>query len=174
MKIYHMGTKGERIKIKIRLSLIDWIFEFVGFLFVIMLLILPIIYMSNLPDKIPIQFNGLGEPKNYGSKNFIWLFPIVGGFLYIILTTLSQFPQLYNFPVKITPENILVQYKLATRLVRILKTILILMFLFTCYQTIRISTGETNSLGNPFVPLFLILNFGIIAIYLTRSIKNKF
>ena len=68
--------------------------------------------MSNLPDKIPIQFNGLGEPKNYRSKNFIWLFPIVGGFLYIILTTLSQFPQLYNFPVKITPENILVNINL--------------------------------------------------------------
>jgi|WetSurMetagenome_2_1015567.scaffolds.fasta_scaffold432395_1 uncharacterized membrane protein len=160
-------------KIRIKLTITDWIFEVVGFLFFILLLILPVIYISELPAKIPIEFNGSGNPDGYGNKTFIWIFPAVGGFLYVLLTVLSLFPHLYNFLVKITPDNILVQYKLATKFVRILKTVIVLLLLYVCYQTIRISTGETTGLGRIFLPVFLILIFGVILIYIIRSINNK-
>jgi uncharacterized membrane protein len=160
-------------RVRNKLTLTDWIFEVVGFLFFILLFILPVNYISELPSKIPIEFNGLGESDGYGNKTFIWIFPAVGGFLYLLLTVLSLFPHLYNFLVKITPENILVQYKLATRFVRILKTVIVLLFLFICYQTIRISTGETKGLGRTFLPVFLILIFGVVLIYITRSINNR-
>jgi uncharacterized membrane protein len=160
-------------RIRIKLTLTDWIFEVAGFLFFILLLILPVIYISELPARIPIEFNGSGEPDGYGNKTFIWIFPAVGGFLYVLLTVLSLFPNLYNFLVKITPENMVVQYKLASRFIRILKTVIVLLFLFVCYQTIRISKGETTGLGRTFLPVFLILIFGVVLIYITRSINNR-
>jgi uncharacterized membrane protein len=168
-----MRIKGNREKIKIKLTSVDWIIEFTGLLLFILLIILPVYYFPKLPDKIPIQFKGSGVPKDFGSKSFIWIFPAAGGFLYTLLTILAMFTRLYNFFVKITPENILVQYKLAIRFIRILKTVIILLFLFICYQTIRISTGDTAGFGNTFLPVFLILIFGIIAIYFTRSLNNK-
>jgi uncharacterized membrane protein len=168
-----MEARENRPKIKISLTLADWIIEIGGFAFLLFLIALPIIFLKDMPERIPIHFNSGGVPDGYGSRSTIWLLPIIGTLVYLLLTVLSFFPQIYNFPVKITTDNILVQYRLATRLMRILKSVILMTFAFILLQTIKTVKGNAAGLGKSFLPIFLIITFGVIVFYIIQSLNNR-
>jgi uncharacterized membrane protein len=168
-----MNTVDERHVIKIKLTSPDWALELIGVAVLILLIALPFIYLPQLPERIPTHFNGAGIPDGFGSRNSIWILPATGIFMYLLLTVVSAFPQIYNFPVKITQENALVQYRLATRFIRILKTVILVLFLFLCYQTINTALGKSLGLGKAFLPVFMILTFGSIIFYLVQASNNR-
>lgn len=160
-------------QIKIRLTLFDWVIEFFALSFMILLLLLPLIYLKVLPERIPVHFNAAGQPDDYGNISTLWLLPLTGVFMYFIMTVLSAFPRIYNYPVKITPENAAVQYRIATRLIRILKTVILMIFCFICFQTIKTATGEAAGLGKIFLPVSLLITFGIVAVFIVMSLNNR-
>lgn len=163
----------DRPRIKIGLTSTDWLIEFLGLSFLVVLILLPIIYFGDLPGKIPTHFKGSGMPDGYGSKSTLLLFPAIGFILYFLLTIISLYPHIFNFPVKITPQNAEVQYRLAIRLLRVLKTLILMMFAFICYQTIRTAMGITTGLGKVFLPVFLLLTFGVVVLYFVQSMNNR-
>jgi uncharacterized membrane protein len=168
-----MENKDPRPRIKIKLTLPDWITEFIAISFLIILIALPLIYYNSLPDRIPVHFNGAGFPDGFGSKSTLWILPITAVFLYILITVLEAFPHIYNFPVKITTGNAATQYRLATRLLRILKTVLLILFSFMSYKTIRTATGDSAGLGKAFLPVFLLITFGVVIVYIVHSLNNR-
>lgn len=158
--------------IKVRLKTYDWIIEITGFLFAVALLALPFFYMRELPERIPIHFNGAGTPDGYGPRSSIFLLPGIGMVVYLLLTILSGFPNLYNYPVKITPENAVIQFTLASRFIRILKVLVLVLFFYICYQTINTALGLTSGLGKAFLPVFLLLIAGSTVIYFVLARNN--
>jgi uncharacterized membrane protein len=72
----------------------------------------------SLPAIIPTHFGISGAPNAYGSKGSLLIVPIMSVSLYILLTFLSRFPHIYNYPWPITPENAQRQYYLARLLLR--------------------------------------------------------
>lgn len=162
-----------RPKIKIVLSSADWLVEFLALAFMIIIIIMPLIYYDDLPQKIPVHFNSAGEPDGFGSKTTLFLFPAIGLFLYSLLTIISFFPHIFNFPVKITPQNAEIQYRLANRLLRILKALMLMMFAFISFQTIKTALGSSTGLGRIFLPVFLLLTFGVIILYFVQSLNNR-
>jgi uncharacterized membrane protein len=163
-----------QIKLIISRKTIDWIIEFVAIVFLALLIIIPLYFAKDLPDKIPVHFDIKGAPDSYGGQASLWLLPVMGVIMYIGLTILERFPQIYNYPVKITPENIVRQYTLATRLIRFLKTFILILFSFLSWQIIRTATGIKSGLGKTFLPVFLVITAGIIIIYLVRSLNNRY
>jgi uncharacterized membrane protein len=169
-----MSQKKNLPKIRIRRRTFDWVIELMAFIFLAFQIILPFIYYNHLPESIPVHFNGAGQPDGFGSRSTLWILPGTSLFLYLLMTILEAFPYIYNFPVEITPENAVTQYTLATRLIRILKTLLLIIFSFLSYKTIKTATGETPGLGKVFLPVFLLLTFGLIIIYIVRSLNNRY
>jgi uncharacterized membrane protein len=168
-----MENKYPQPSIKIRHTTFDWITEFIAFSFLIILFAIPLIYYNGLPDRIPVHFNGAGVPDGYGSRSTLWILPLTGAFMYLLFTIIEAFPQIYNFPVKINPENALTQYRLATRLIRILKAVILILFSFISYQTIRTATKNAEGLGKAFLPVFLLITFGVIVVYIVMSLNNR-
>jgi uncharacterized membrane protein len=168
-----MHAQKNRPKIKITLTFTDWIIEFVAFLFFIIMIGLPLIYSGKLPERIPVHFNFAGVPDGYGTVVTLWILPVTGAIMYLGMTILQAYPHIYNYPVEITSENILIQYKLAVRLIRILKTLILVIFSFISYKTIKTALGNSAGLGKAFLPVFLLLTFGIIIIYFVRSLNNR-
>jgi uncharacterized membrane protein len=163
----------ERPRIKLKMSSIDWTAEIIAFAFLVILISLPLVYLNELPETIPVHFNGAGVPDGYGSRSSLWLLPLIGMSIYLMMTILSAFPHIYNYPVKITPENAIVQYRLASRLMRILKTLILVIFSFISYKTIKTATGNAEGLGKAFLPVFLLITFGIIIVFVVRSLNNQ-
>lgn len=164
---------ADRPKIKLKLNPADWLTEIVAVVFLVILVGLPVFYFGELPEKVPVHFNAAGQIDDYGSKASLIVLPLTGLFMYGLLTVISLFPHIFNYPVKITPENARVQYSLATRMLRILKTVILVMFTFISYQTIRAAAGKTGGLGKVFLPVFLIITFGVVIVYLTQSLNNR-
>jgi uncharacterized membrane protein len=162
-----------RPKIKLTLTKLDWIVEIVALAFLIILIALPIVSFDKLPEIIPTHFNGAGEPDGYGSRSTLWILPLTSVFMYTLMTVLEAFPQIYNYPVEITEENAPAQYRIATRLIRILKTVIMVIFSFISFQTIRTATGGAAGLGKVFLPVFLLLTFGVVLFYIVQSLNNR-
>lgn len=162
-----------RPRIKLKLSSHDYVIEFLALSFLILLFAIPLIYYSHLPERIPIHFNAAGEPDGFGGKHSLFILPVTGMFIYFLLTVLAAFPHVYNFPVTITSANAEVQYRLATRLMRILKTVILIIFSFISWMSIRTAIGTASGLGKMFLAVFLFITAGVILIYFKQSLDSR-
>ncbi|MCK9617600.1 MAG: DUF1648 domain-containing protein [Lentimicrobiaceae bacterium] len=143
---------------------IDTSLEVLGFLALLALIFLPIIYYHQLPQTIPTHFDIYGKPDDFSSKQSLIALPVIGSFLYILLTAISIFIGKYNYPVKITPENAERQLRLAMRLVRIVKSLLVTVFCYIAFQTIQVARGNASGLGGYFV-LISAGTFAVVLIF---------
>jgi uncharacterized membrane protein len=167
-------TPEERPKLKIQLTPTDQVFELIGWGVLLALWIWTGMSYSSLPDSIPTHFNAAGEADGFGKKASIIGLPLIATLLYIGLTLLNRFPHIFNFPTPITPDNALKQYTNATRMIRFLKLILVVVFAGISFQTIQQANGKANGLGVWFLPLTLVLIFIPLVYFVIKSVQaNK-
>ena len=62
-----------RPKLKLELTRIDKVFEFVGWLSIVAIWVLTIANYTSLPDTIPIHYNATGKADGFGGKATISL-----------------------------------------------------------------------------------------------------
>lgn len=165
--------RDQRPKITIEPTQTDRLLEGLAATGLLLLLLLPIAYYGDLPDSIPQHFNAAGEVDRYGSKASLWFLPGMGVFLYVLLTVLNRWPHIFNYPVKITAENAEKQYRMATRLLRILKTVILFLFAVITWGVIRGAMGGDSSLGPAFLVLALGAVFGVLGWYMWMAFRNK-
>ena len=126
------------------------------------------ITFRDMPDIIPTHFNAMGKADAYGSKNNIWGLPIVSSVIYIGISILNNFPNIFNYPVTITEENAEKQYRWATKLLRILKTVILIIFFMIAY-----SSSNYQQLSSSFLPFTFILLFVPLIYFIYYSVKSK-
>jgi uncharacterized membrane protein len=163
----------ERPRLKLELTQADKIAEIIGWLLIFAVWSLTVINYQSLPDIIPTHYNGAGVADGFGDKWTILTLPLVATILFVGLTILNRFPHVFNYPTEITEDNALRQYTIATRLIRYLKVIIIVIFGLIAFQTIRHANGQTEGLGIWFLPLTMVLIFIPIIYFLIKSTKTK-
>lgn len=160
-----------RPRIHIKRDTIDWTMEIAGVVFLLLMIGLPVYYFSELPETIPRHFNAAGEPDGFSQKSIIWVLPTIGLIMYCGMFAINQYPHIFNYPTEITEENAERQYRNVTKMIRTLNVIIAGSFLYIVYRTIRTALGGVNGLGTLFLPIFILLMFGVIGIYVYRAIK---
>ncbi len=161
----------ERPKVKLELTTTDKVFELLGWLSIVAVWILTIKNYNNLPEIIPIHFNGSGQADGFGGKATILTLPIVSTILFIGMTVLNKFPHLFNHSTNTTKENKLRLYTNATRLIRYLKLILVIIFGFIVFKTIQNVNGEADGLGIWFTPITLGMILIPVIYFVVRAYK---
>jgi uncharacterized membrane protein len=162
-----------RPKIKPEPTTSDNLIEAAGWLALAMIWLITIFNYKNLPGTIPTHFNIAGEADNYGNRSTIFFMPVLGTILFIGMTILNRFPHIFNYPVKITPENGLKQYAMATRLIRVLKLSILVLFILIIYLTTSAALNKQEKLSIWFLPLTLAIIFMPLVYYIIKSFKNK-
>ena len=163
----------ERPKIKLIPSTADKLVELLGWIMLLAIWALTISQYSTLPNTIPTHFNGAGEADGFGSKASIIGLPVIATLLFIGLTVLNRYPHIFNYPTAITQDNALRLYTLATRMLRYLKLVLVLVFGGIEFMTIQHATGEAAGLGVWFLPVTLVLVFLPLIYFLIKSFKSN-
>src|SRR4051794_9461330 len=115
----------ERPKLKIELTPLDKAIEFIGLFTLIGMWSLAIYYFFILPDTIPVHFGASGQPDSYGKKATIFILPVTGLIIFMMMSIINKYPQVYNYPVKITAANAAKQYTNGTKIIRYIKTVII-------------------------------------------------
>ncbi|MEN9340305.1 MAG: hypothetical protein RIQ62_1617 [Bacteroidota bacterium] len=159
---------NNRPKIELELTLFDKALEILGWISVLVIWILVITNYITLPDSIPIHYNSMGVADRFGGKENILTLPIVATVLFIGLTMLNKFPHLFNYPTPITEDNALRQYTYATRLLRYLKFIILVIFGAITWQTI----SNVHNIGIWFLPMTVALMLIPFIYFLIKSLNS--
>lgn len=163
----------ERPKLIVPLTSADKFLEGLVVVGLITLWIFTIYIYPKLPEAIPIHFNLKGEVDGYGPRIMAWLAPIVSFVLFGVRTFLNQHPHQFNYSMKITPENALRQYTLATRMIRVLKWCLIVIFILLQGALWQASQDNNPRLSPLFLPIVLAMTLLPIAYYIWQSQRQK-
>jgi len=125
---------------------------------------------KNFPDRVPIHFGLTGKPDNYGSKYFMFLYPVMCLFFFI----------LYTFIIKIDTTmtgNSAVDFKKLSDIytMDIVKTTVILTFSVLSYYVTDLIINKKENLGKALIIILIsVVSIMAISSYLIPSILHTF
>lgn len=127
---------------------------------------------QKLPEQIPTHYNGSGEIDAYGSKNSIFMLPVIASIQFLLFSALIKNPQLLNFKDK---ESIEKQIENTSKTFLYVKIAILIAFIYIDFKTIEIAINgdNKNGLGIWFLPLFLILISIPIILNILKSKRIK-
>ncbi|MEZ5046916.1 MAG: DUF1648 domain-containing protein [Chitinophagaceae bacterium] len=161
------------MKAKINWTNTDTILEILAWAILLITWIITCVNYPKLPEIIPTHYNSVGHADDFGTKKSIFILPLIASILVVVLSILNKFPHRFNYPVKITQENSLRQYTLATKLLRYIKLNIAIIFGFISFQTIQIANKKANGLGVWFLIFTIALLFIPILHFMISSWKTK-
>ncbi|MDF2904849.1 MAG: hypothetical protein K0R34_170 [Herbinix sp.] len=126
----------------------------------------PIAIWNTLPDKLPMHYNVAGEIDRWGSRAELFTLPVIGLFMYGLLSLVSSFPSTWNIPVTITRENRTRVYQCTKSMLLLMKLEVIILFAYLEYQVI----GQRELTGS-FLSIVLLVIFGTIVYFIRRMYK---
>lgn len=160
-------------KINITWTALDISLEIIAILALAALWLMLLYFYSKLPNTIPVHFDAAGKIDGYGSKIILLLEPVLASILYVGLTVLNRYPHLFNYLSQINEDNAAYQYRMATRLIRYLKLLIVFLFIFVLWTSIQAVSSQNEGLGLRFLPIFFALVFIPILFVLVKTSKNK-
>lgn len=81
------------------------VFNALATIIVIVTLLFFIAFYEKIPSLIPTHYGFNGEVDSWGNKNTLWYFVIGNIVINILLGILTKYPQIYNYPFKVTDKN---------------------------------------------------------------------
>lgn len=160
-----------RPKLRIELTTNDKLLEALGIFGIILIWGITIFSYQHLPQIIPTHYNLAGTVDSTGDKSTIWSLPVIATILFVGLTFLNSRPHVFNYPAKISQQNALQHYTLATRFLRFLKLNIVLIFLLIECETIYIAEQNNELLGVFSLPTILTLVLIPSLVYLLKIKK---
>lgn len=130
-------------------------------------------YWHRLPPSIPLHFGITGEPDLWGPKFTFWLLPGIGFISYLALTLTNFFPNTFNYPVPITPENLQNQYQIARQVLLWMKAEVMGILVWIEWGMIRVALKQSTHLSIFYLLGFLVLLFLTIGFYLRESDRDR-
>lgn len=151
---------------------LDIILEIIGIIAIIVSFVLPAYYYQDLPESLPRHFGSDGLPDAYGGKGFIWVLPVMGFFLFLIIGLISNIQGIINLPFKTSPEKMEFYQKKYGRMIRILNVAMVCFFALLTNITIQIGLGNNTQLPDYFNFIGLLVFFGIPLIYIIPDLMK--
>jgi hypothetical protein len=115
---------------------------------------------NSIPEKIPGHYNAMGKIDRMGSKKELLVLPIISWLMYLGMTALERFPQIWNTGVTVTEENKERVYRVLKNMLSTMKLIVVAVFVY-----LTINSSQAISLSVWFLPVFITLMFGSIYIF---------
>lgn len=133
-----------RPRLELTLTTLDKGIERLCVFLLAILFVQTIFVYLKLPQTIPTHFNALGQPDAHGNKISLFILLLIATVVFIGLTTLNKYPHVLNYLTDITKENAAEQYGFATRMLRLVKLAVLLIFNALISYTYLISAGHIS------------------------------
>lgn len=154
---------------KIRqINLHNLIIELFSLGFVIANILFVFLRYSGLPERIITHYNIKGLPDGYGDKSDILILTGISILIYVVFTVLERFPQIYNYPVKVTENNRDELHYYAMRMMKYIKLSICVIFFFIAFASI-----ENKPLGTAFTWLTFIAPTIILVYYIYKMMSTN-
>lgn len=128
---------------------------------------------EQLPLRIPTHFDISGQPNAWGSPQFLWLLPLVGTGLYLLMTVLGSIRfRRYNLPVRVTEANLPFIQDQTAIMVACIKTEVLVLFAWIQWNIIEGARAGQFHLSPLMIPAFLAVIFATIGWFLATIIRG--
>lgn len=128
---------------------------------------------ERLPERIPTHFDISGQPNAWGSPAILWLLPVVGTGVYLLITVLSRIRfRSYNLPVRVTENNLPFIQDQTSELVSWIKVEMLCLFCYIQWGMIEAARSREFRLSPAVIPVFLAAIFGTLGWYMTAIIRG--
>ena len=117
----------------------DRILEVISLLVMIGTTFYLIVGWNSFPDRIPAHYNAAGEIDRWGGKGELIFLLVMMWILYIGITLIQRFPQIWNTGVQVTQEN---RERVYRTLMYMLETLKLLMVAGLSFLTVYGMTGK--------------------------------
>jgi len=162
-----------RPRIRPELQRTDRILNILTVILLLVLWIISIYGLLTLPDVIPIHFNLKGEPDSTGQKSTILFLPILGTIIIAGLSYLNKFPHLFNYPSTLNEENASWHYLHATRLIRVMKCSIAIVFILCIFMIIHGAYHKSLPYHGWEIPIIIGIVLLPVIYYLVKAGKHK-
>ncbi len=153
---------------KLKKSKYDILVEIVCLILLIGVLIYLVLNWNSIPERIPGHYNAMGEIDRMGSKKELLVLPIISWLMYLGMTVLERFPQIWNTGVTVTAENKERVYRVLKNMLSTMKLIMVAVFVY-----LTINSSQAISLSVWFLPVFITLMFGSIIFFIIKLVRVK-
>lgn len=165
--------KTTRPQVKIKPNTLDKTIDIIGFLILLSIWTYIGFTYNKLPNTIAIHYNGLGEIDSYGPKWSVIILPIIASLLYGILIWLTKRPHIFSYPNEITTENALKSYTNASKLVRCISLLIVVVCAYIAHRTILFSLDKSGGLGTSFLTVYIGIMFAPLVYFLMNYLKKR-
>ena len=148
------------------------VLEWAGIILLVVIWIYTGISYTKLPESIPVHFGIAGEADRYGGKATVWLLPVIATILFAGISWLNKYPHVFNYAATVTEENAPRLYLLSTRLLRIIKLVIVTASGFINFEVINSAPSKHAVLGWWFIPALFIALLGPTIYFLIQSMKK--
>jgi len=154
--------------VRIKNSIFDIFLNITCIVLLLGVVVYLLIRWSSIPDQVPGHFNASGEVTRWDSKGSLIVMPIIAGALYIGMTILEQFPQVWNTGVRVTQENMFRVYKILKHMISVIKLLIVATF-------VSIAIFQSLAVGLPIwlLTVFISLIFGTVVFNVVRLVKAR-
>ena len=116
---------------------------------------------NQIPEKVPGHYNFAGEADSMTGKGTLILIPVMNWLMYLGISALEHFPQVWNTGVEITAQNRERVYRILYHMIACLKLSVVLIFSF-------ITSWHENYMPPWFLAATLLLTFGPMIFFLVQ------
>ncbi|MEO7445541.1 MAG: DUF1648 domain-containing protein [Ferruginibacter sp.] len=140
----------------------------IAFSWIFLLMVMP-----SLPEKIPTHFDLQGKPDGFQVKYNELFLPLFSTIIWVALTILNRFPQIFNYPVQVTKENAASLYRKGTFFIRLIKCLVALVFAIIIYATYWYSKHSNSPISQGLLPVLLVVINIPILLMVIPAFRNK-
>lgn len=128
---------------------------------------------DRLPDRVPTHFDISGQPNGWGSPQTLWILPVVGLGLFLLMTALAaiKFTR-YNLPVRVTQANLPFIYEQTAVMVAWIKFEMLCLFAYIQSGIISGVRAGVFHLSPAIIPVFMVAIFATVGWHLVVIIRG--
>lgn len=132
--------------------------------------IYPALHFAQIPETVPVHFDGQGNADGFGSRNMVWLEAGIATLLFGMCVFIFYRPQMINLP-----EDMKKNLNAVKNFIAVFSTVITGVFAYMMYSSIRMSLGESEGFSFPpglLIGLMYIVIIGLM-IYLGKVGQRK-
>ncbi len=154
--------------VKITSSLADKIMQTICLVLMVGVTVYLIAGWTSFPDQVPMHYGGSGEIDRWGAKGEIILIVLLWWGMYLVLSAVERFPQIWNTGVRVTLQNQEKVYRILKYMIVTLKLIVTIFFaVLIVYITV------CRPLGGWYTPAFVAVVFGDMVFWMIRLVRAR-
>ena len=116
---------------------------------------------NQIPEKVPGHYNFAGEADSMTGKGTLILIPVMNWLMYLGISALEHFPQVWNTGVEITAQNRERVYRVLYHMIVSMKLSVVLIFSF-------MTVWHKNYMPSWFFTAAMLLTFGPMLFFLIQ------